>query len=222
MIELLLKLVEKLTALAQHASAHKRRGFKELAEPMFTELLEVHKNYMQFFAEAQSLSLKHPADATIVIDYLGQKRLEFQPVRTKIETLARTLYTLHAAKKPSQMADFLYAVIRYFPVGDIYTDDSSASTTLLDILIENSPIKRNASSVRKAVARDPFPYDFLGGPSEPTRAEQEATEVISRQWPSFSISTSAIIELFIQLQQAKWQGTCDAFANLKAADLRLD
>jgi hypothetical protein len=56
MVDLLLRLLEKLGELANYRSDRKKREFKEMAELMFNELLEVHKDYIAIFAKAQSLA----------------------------------------------------------------------------------------------------------------------------------------------------------------------
>jgi len=134
MIDLLLKLLENLQKLAEYRSAHKRRSFKELAEPMFNELLDVHKNYILLFAEARSLARKNPKDPSPAIDYLEMQRITFQPVRVKLSALASTL---RKPEKSSLMYDFLLAVARYFPVGDILEKPRphrTASTSLIEKL----------------------------------------------------------------------------------------
>ena len=207
MIDLLLKLLENLGKLAEYRAAKKKRVFKEMAEPMFNELLEVHKNYMLIFAEARSAAELNPSKPSAAIQYLEKKRKEFEPVRVKIAAIAETLF-----QRPigSPTDNFLHAVFRYFPVGDIYKEGGTVSTTLLRIL--KTRFARRGPK-KGAKDGDTYLHSLMMAPYAPSEAERK---VAFARVPE---SPAEIIDAFIALQQAKWKGVCDAFAKLKAADL---
>jgi hypothetical protein len=124
-IELLLKLLDKLTKLTELRAAHKRKAFKELAEPMFNELQEVHKNYLTNFVEARRL-VEQSSDLQPCIDFLRKQAVEYGPVRSKLQTTARTIFGIH---KPTEMSDLVSAILSYFPMGELAGPDGLFSTS---------------------------------------------------------------------------------------------
>jgi hypothetical protein len=213
MLDLLLKLLENLGKLAEYRSERKKRAFKELAEPMFEELLEVHKNYLLMFAEARSLAVQTPEDSSQAVQYLEEKRADFGPARVKLAAMAETILQ---AGKISYMDDLLCSVAGYFPVGDIIAEQGTASTSLI------AELKRHFTPLRGGEIRDDY-FDKMamyGSRNTPAEESRMASDLAMRQFDGRGFqSQMELIDLFIALQQQKWKGVCEAFARVKSADL---
>jgi hypothetical protein len=210
MIDLLLKLLENLQKLAELRSARKRRAFKEMAEPLFDELLDVHKDYMLKFAEARSRVEKNRKNPKPAIKYLEKERRTFEPVRVKLAALAETL---RQSNKPSVIDDFLFAVARYFPVGDVFAEQGTASTSLI------AELKRRFLPEERSETIDLPSHIVIWGCQSPEEFEFAWQLALHAQARS-TLSPPALIDVFISLQQQKWKTVCDTFAKVKAADLK--
>jgi hypothetical protein len=206
MIDLLLKLLEKLGQLAEYRSARQKRAFKEMAEPMFNELLEVHKDYIRIFTEARSLVETSP-NAEPALQYLERKRMEFEPVRVKLRTMAQTVF--HPSPT-SEMDAFLNAVANYFPVGDIFIGHGTASTTLIRELRQQIFPVDFHKSVLVSIWNEEMP-----GPGQKRRTASNPPKDDPTRW------ATETIDRYVELLQQKWKGVCEAFATVKSADLAL-
>jgi hypothetical protein len=217
-VPLLLKLLEQVQKLKEYRDARKKRAFKELAEPVFTELLEVHKNYMSIFAEAES-NARQGTELTKIIENLQAKRREFEPVRVKLRTLVRTLI---GKTITTEMDIFLVAVAKYFPAGDIYSGQYTASTSLIEHLTKLLP----KQSHRRDEPGDVEDFywkleDMLSETSEEERLTVRIRESAFGSPDSDRLpdSPAAIIGLYIKAVQLKWERVCQAFADVKKMDL---
>jgi len=213
MIALLLKLLEMLGKLAEHKSAQEKQAFKELAEPLFNELLEVHKNYLLIFAEARSLAGQSPRDSSQPVEYLEKKRADFGPVRVKLAAMAETILQVGEI---SNMDEFLRAVAEYFPVGDIVSQQGTASTSLIGAL------KRHFAQQPEGEVQDEYFYKMTayGGVNTPVEENRMNFDLAQRQFDGRGFQSQVeLIDLFIALQQQKWKRVCEAFARLKSAVL---
>jgi hypothetical protein len=170
--------------------------------------MEVHKDYMTHFTEARSLAQKNPKDPRPAIKYLEDERRTLEPVRVKLAAFARTLMQ---PEKPSLMDEFLISVARYFPVGDLYADRGSASTSLISELRS-----------RYLPKQPDFPMDFVyWTPNNISNEEMQLTQGLQIGYTTpKDQSPVELIDAFIGLQQAKWKTACETFAKLKAADLK--
>jgi hypothetical protein len=213
MIDLLLQLLEKLEKLAEYSSERKKRAFKELAEPMFDDLLEVHKNYLVIFTEARSLAGQNPDDPSQAIQYLEKMRTDLEPVRVKLAAMAQTIFQ---AGNISYMDELLRAVAGYFPVGDIVAGQGTASTSLIAELKWHFTAERQGE-----VGDDCFcEMAMYGGTNAPAEENRMACDLASRHFDGRGFQSPVeLIDLFIALQQQKWKGVCEAFARVKSANL---
>ncbi len=189
MIELLLKLLDKLGQLQELRIARKRKAFKELAEPLFNELQGVHRDYLMNFSEARALVESSPDDLRSCIMYLKKRSAEFDPVRDKLVAFSKTIQTQHDA---IEMDGFLSAIARYFPTGNIegledtiFHNGSTAYTNLI------SELERMQNVSRLSVSR----------------------------WDRRPMSPETTIAAFMDHLQEKWEYVCEAFAKLKHTDV---
>lgn len=135
MIEALLKIIDRLIEIKKRRIQSRKQMFEMVLQPTFDDLLSVHGDYIKMFeqltvfaGDQRRLALgKKIAKAK---EELRKRRLEFEPVREKIRLVADQL----ARQKLSvEEAEFVNAVLQYFPSGEPSLPHSSA-TTLLNFL----------------------------------------------------------------------------------------
>ena len=142
MIELLLKLIDRLIELKKYRSERLLRVFKEILEPTFDELVEVHRNYVGMFADVAAMIPPPgtPPERRIVMltdaaNALRRKRLEFDPIRRKVATVATEIFGGRFGKQREFMTppvdEFVRSVLDYFPTGYLTTASAQSRATML-------------------------------------------------------------------------------------------
>jgi hypothetical protein len=115
MIDILLKILDRLIQLVKLRKERKEKIFKELVLPIFDDLLLVQRDYIKMFEKASD-DILNGIELTKIIRNLEYDRLKFEPVRTKLYFLANEFL---GSEISSDIDYFIDSVIKYFPVGDI-------------------------------------------------------------------------------------------------------
>ncbi len=129
MIDTLLQLLDRVIQLSKYRKSKVRTVFHELVQPLFEELLIVHANYIEMFEEATACLedyLGPNSEQTVreVIDRLKQRRIEYEPVRTKLDAMAGAFFSAS-----SELEQFGTALFYYFPKGYLSYNVRHHSTT---------------------------------------------------------------------------------------------
>lgn len=135
MIEMLLSVIDRLLNLKQHRNAKLQLVYEQVVEPTFTDLLMVHRDYIQMFegvlnrlpVETEQGSIEYSSKLSAAAQYLRDRRLDFEPVRVKLGTLA---LLMQEASFSLDVLIFLGAVSRYFPVGFPRRNHTEASAII--------------------------------------------------------------------------------------------
>ena len=208
MIEILLKILDRLIQIKKERSLKLHKQFTHIVEPIFFDLEKIHSDYLRMFTNA-SLRLQQNSGALLeVIQTLEVQRLEFEPVRTKlIATLSELNLELPSFTSPikleSEIDRFVRAVLEYLPLGDIQSvgGGTGASSLLMDLKYFNSKDKSPLSSILL----------FFGLETESTDMSSHSTRILKWQ-PK---SPSECIELYTNLQRDRWKRVCEALAIAK-------
>src|SRR5262245_5997246 len=143
MLELLLKLIDRLIDLTKYRAERQAKIFAEIFDPVFEDLERVHANYLAMFDEVlRSLPDVGPtptdeqrAQLRANAERLRQQRIEFEPVRAKLGAMTRQVLGGRYGgrrKELSPEADaFLEAVVDYFPTGYVVSKSASSLATSL-------------------------------------------------------------------------------------------
>jgi hypothetical protein len=139
MVSDILALLDRLTQLKDYRNRRYRTLFVDLLEPAFNDLLLVHKDYIQMFEETRRLLPIGLPEATSALGYLTElkrpaeflrsRRIEFEPVRQKLRTLAKSIDREHLEP---DIAAFIQALVAYFY--EFLPQIGSASVDLLERL----------------------------------------------------------------------------------------
>lgn len=189
MIELLLKLIDRLIDLEKYRAERMDKTFREILEPIFNDLMLVHSDYVRMFEEVQDKLAAIP-DLTVedgknrlreIAESLRRQRLQFEPVRVKLAALTRELggglFGQAPKIDPPEAREFVTSVIRYFPVGNI-TVGSSRSSVLVAAL-------------------------------------RGAAEITSEQVERYGQGLPELVTSTINDCREKWSSVCDSYARLK-------
>ncbi|WP_455205687.1 hypothetical protein [Kaarinaea lacus] len=93
MIDLFLEIIDRLIQLKQYRNQKLRTMFDELIDPIFNDLLLVHRDYVDLFEGTLNIlprgvpssdnATKYLASTEKAAEYLHNKRMKFEPVRIK-------------------------------------------------------------------------------------------------------------------------------------------
>ena len=195
MLEDFLAIVDRLISLKEYKNRRLNKLFEDLFEPVFNELLIVHRDYLNMFEEtykilpsaeflesSQPISKEYRQQMNKAANYLRKTRIEFEPVRVKLRALAKNMDTMELADEAHA---FVQSVCNYFPSGEIPTRRSS-STELLDTIQYYSD-----------KAHVDIPEDF---------------------WSSqYSYEIQEYIQEVINNHKDNWSNVCETYVQLKIA-----
>lgn len=119
MIDSILNIFSKLFDITKFKSENKRLFFKEVIEPLFLEMTQIHKDYLLTFEEMEKLTLDTNHNVETLREILIEKKNLFHLLREKIYQMN---YAITEKKKdmrmiPSSIIDFSEACINYFRAG---------------------------------------------------------------------------------------------------------
>lgn len=151
MVESFVAIIDRLIQLKQHRDENLQRIFEKLIEPTFNETLLIHKNYVEMFEEVLAImGIEEGKDdhlrsgevsqtqAIAAAQRLRERRIEFEPVRRKLASLATEMDGAHMTHALSM---FVTAFQTYFPTGKAVGAGTESRMLLqgLDHWINNSP-----------------------------------------------------------------------------------
>jgi hypothetical protein len=131
MLELFLKLVDRIIDLVNATHVRRRAQFSEVAQPLFASLEPVANNYFSLFNGARNAL----ADGEIGVDNLRKlrdARAELEPARIKVRAMASAI-----RKQPSLAAlhPFADSVQQFFYFGEADSYQTySVGRELIDVL----------------------------------------------------------------------------------------
>ena len=151
MIDVLIKIIDKLIDLIKGRIQGRKDMFEKVIDPIFNDLLLIHGDYIKMFEHAKWLlpgyleggrgyrasgggsgepgrgSKEYEKRLEDAINEIKKRRLEFEPVRSKVRTITKKL-----GKKtfPKEETKFIKSVLAYFPTADPKVLTSSASNIL--------------------------------------------------------------------------------------------
>jgi hypothetical protein len=169
-LDLLLKLIDRLIQLRSYQAERLQKTFDDILGPTFEDLLEVHRDYVKMFEHVRG-ELPDPSEIDTpagrqklkeVAEALRRRRLEFEPVRTELNGLIREIQgSRYGAQRnlfSGEAQEFLDAVIAYFPEGYLKgTRDASRATALYAAIrsgadsITTAQIQRDGSTLPELV-----------------------------------------------------------------------
>jgi len=135
MFDGLLKITDRLIELVKYREEKSRRIFDKLIEPIFNDLLLIHKDYLEMFEEVRRMlpgekdgRKKTQKKLTRTCEYLQQKRLAFEPVRQKLQATFKQLPP--EAEKDNKKEAFIRAVANYLSWTRGFPAPTSVSSAL--------------------------------------------------------------------------------------------
>ncbi len=125
MLTALLSIIDRLIKLREYRNERVQKVFDKVLEPIFNDLLLVHRDYIQMFQKARELlpernygPAKFNQSLREAAEYLRQRRIEFEPARVQLRTMVREIRgTAGNSRKVSFGAEadaFVDAVVKYF------------------------------------------------------------------------------------------------------------
>ncbi|RKI50936.1 hypothetical protein D7X55_35115 [Corallococcus sp. AB049A] len=151
MIDLLLKLIDRLIQLKQYKTQRLERVFRSIIEPTYKELAEIHRDYLQMFEELgrqlpSPLEMNDEAGKRQLLrtaEQLRQRRILFEPVREKVSALKRELFGTVANPRTlgfsAEIDDAVRAMLDYLPDG-VPSDGEGSRATALYMAIRESAV----------------------------------------------------------------------------------
>lgn len=139
MIELILKLIDRIIDLKKYRDERFRKTFDDILDPLFKDLEAVHGNYIRMFegVDAQLAAIpdleSRPGRIRLreIAESLRQQRLEFEPVRVKLAAMNHELGQLIYGTDPKldnpSVKEFVASVLRYLPRGNVSGRTTRAS-----------------------------------------------------------------------------------------------
>jgi hypothetical protein len=115
MVEALIAVIDRLIQIAQGRIAGRKEMFDRVLEPVFTDLVVIHGDYVKMFETVREMLPPGAPKGSPELDSarteLRNRRMEYEPVRRKIEAFAQQL---GSARLPAEERAFVVAVIEYF------------------------------------------------------------------------------------------------------------
>lgn len=191
MIELLLKLIDRLIDLKKYQAERLHKTVQDILDPLFNDLLSVHGNYIRIFEEVQEQLAAIPDLGSEagkkrlleIAESLRQRRLEFEPVREKLAAMTRELSGGLYGQRPKMASpeaeEFVAGVLQYFPRAELGTHKSRSSVLLM--------------------------------------ALRGSAAITSAQVDRFGRSLPELVESTIADCRQRWSAVCDSYARLKNA-----
>ena len=221
MINTCLSILDRLIKIIGIRGKRRNRLFSELWETTFSELLLVHRDYVEMFEKLKSMLSKLEAEhldeksdiyskkVDETIDYLRQRRIEFEPVRRK-------LIALIDAVKMSNLDDksrlFVESLVDYFPIGTARFHHSSSSSEMLTLL----EIHRAELEKRLLIDNEEETYWINS-----SRGAILDGGIVDEQKLLISLPDILMyVNKIITAHRNKWSIVCETYAPLKIAQSR--
>jgi hypothetical protein len=126
MLAIIISILDKLIKLKEYRDQRVQKVFQQVLEPIFNDLLSVHRDYIKMFEKAKTmlptpdLSWKEfHRGLSEAADFLKEKRVEFEPARIKLklmlgEIIGDTEASSHKVSFGAQADSFIDNVASYF------------------------------------------------------------------------------------------------------------
>lgn len=209
MVSDVLKVLEYLFKIVGNRKANKKKQFKELIEPLFNELLIIHKDYIAMFEETTRMlpgyhgtgwtkpgynntpdenSDEYIERLNNTIERLKLLRREFEPVRIKLRALNSELRKRNIGEAEEY---FISQVVEYLPDSDSPNFESASTHILRRVQLEKNKSLNSLSQAEK----DEIVLD----------------QIFEKSIDKIQNHISIIIGHHIQ----KWSRVCECYAHLK-------
>jgi len=221
MIDTCLSILDRLIKVVAIRGKRRNRLFSELWETTFSELLLVHRDYIEMFEKLKSMLSKLEAEhldeksyiyagkVDEIIDYLRQRRIEFEPVRRKLIAL---IDALKMSNLDYKSRIFVESLLDYFPIGLARVQPSTSSSEMLTLL----EMHRAELEQKELIDNEKEIYWI-----EKSRGAILYGEKIDEQGFLTSLSDiSMYVNKIITAHRQKWSIVCEAYVPLKIAQSR--
>lgn len=127
----LLSVIDRLLKLKRLRQQTAKNLFADIIAPIFDDLATIQEDYLGILSTTAA-SLRQPGKTVKeVAKQLRQDRLRFEPVRIKTRAVSEQLK--HLDHYP-QIQEFVHCVIVYLPRGELFGENPSAATGIIDAL----------------------------------------------------------------------------------------
>jgi hypothetical protein len=223
-----LSIIDRLIALKEYRNKRLQSVYQNLLEPIFNDLLLVHRDYIQMFEKVHEMIVggwKNEAEEISVdefierirkaAEYLKARRLEFESVRVKLMTTIGELHGISPnteKRKPklgSEADSFVDAVFFYFRSPYLDHDfgrESTAGTLMLELLVDlGSQLPERITEegfIDRAIEQAASPrYGVINQEAySPRRALYEFEFSLERKMRQLRINWSLVCEAYAQLK----------------------
>jgi hypothetical protein len=217
MLEAFLSIIDRLIRLKEYRNKRLQNVYQNLLDPVFNDLLTVHRDYIQMFEKVHGLLylngmyetgkipdneyVKKVSEAT---EYLRERRIEFEPMRVK---LMATIAELQEVNPPNENRKlklnpeahkFVNAVLFYLrspylekPLGGGF---SSHSTKLLEELVDFG------SKPPEKIMEANFIAQALEEEYSPMHAHLQLRESLEKKIKRLRVNWSLVCEAYVQLK----------------------
>ncbi len=129
MIDLIIRLIEKLLELLKHRNQFRNKQFAESIDCVFQDLKVIHQDYLQMFTTCLG-QLRVEKELSEVTNSLLLNRLEHEAMRRSVSSLADSLAQ---NKKLEEFEHFFIEVRNYFSSNGSFPTDTRSSILLGEI-----------------------------------------------------------------------------------------
>lgn len=197
-IQKLISVIAQLLQIKKYRYERLKVIYTQLLEPIFNELSLVHNDYLEMFNYAHNKTPfnwefrlpTYQEKTRYVIDYLQEKRREFEPVRSKLRVMIDELKDVEIN---TEADDFIRAVIQYFPEGNIISENNSHKDS------NNYEYKSSSAHILDRLTE--------------AIVNENKTDSTEKEIEEFDLKD--IILKTIDYHQKAWQDVCRAFIRLK-------
>ena len=238
MLSAFLSIIDRLIKLKEYRDQRVQKVFDKVLEPIFNDLLLVHRDYIQMFVKVQGLlparnyaPQKFNSSLREAADYLRQRRIEFEPARVQLRAMIREIKGTSFGKRNvsfgAQADEFIDSVVLYFQgnKGVVFTPRTNDAP---EVSVD-APEESDMYDVTPAYALLDEIDDFVYEPSVPLDKDLEtflpmdiikidegkSAYVLFGNRPAVHEQVSAAMERRMAELRAKWIQVCESFAELK-------
>ncbi len=127
MVDVLIKLLEKLIELAKHRKEVEEKPFALLISPLYSNIEKIHRDYLRLFESCHN-ELKSGVQFEVVAKHLAADRIEQEALRCSVIAFAESY---QHNPRLNTYKDFFFEVELYFVTYGM-SDNFTGSSHLLD------------------------------------------------------------------------------------------
>jgi hypothetical protein len=133
MISDILAITDRLFGFLVQTKEDQKVVFEKVFEPIFNDLMVIHKNYITMFYEVLN-SLNDPDVPIIeIIRHLQVQRTEFEPIRDQNRAIISRFQSDQLNFKDKAFIPFLQSLFRYLPEGEMKPYGTEASAVIFQL-----------------------------------------------------------------------------------------